>query len=308
MIAISNEELFREADKKIKAMIGALEDLMKLLPSAKKVSRSLIESGFTEYKGVVVPLESVSHRYLFDYYETIFLQSFILLLSTMYTERESRLSEFPCRLLLEMGVEESFILFDQSVTPDERKKYILIKILADYSSIETSMQSIFNKWFTKLLKDEQSFIDQQFKEKEKKLLNSLQGVINKSKEDEYTRLLINVRQLCMKTKSSIVSSHVKKGHISITTGFKRMKSGEAHTIHGNVFLLLNRLQQQSRDNHLFRLYMYVLFAGQETIMRLIEHISDPKVNKKFEPVLAELTSFKSSMAPAWAASSKIKSA
>ena len=303
---MAKNDIFLSADKKTTKLLKVLEGVQKYLPAAQaKVPQSLVQSGYTQYKGLILPLDTVSHRYLFEFYESNLWRAYAILFRTVFEEKEARLSEFTFRSLMEMGIDECFILFDQSVKPEERQKYILLKVLVDYGSIETTQQATFNKWFTKLLEEEKTFIDQNFTDKQKTLIQSLGANINKSQEQGYTKALIAVRRLCMQFKEEIISRHEKAGNIVITNAYRRMKSGEAHTTHGNVFLLPHRLKQQSRENHLFRVYMYLLYTGTEALTRLVGFLKNDELSKEADAVLTELSQFKQVFSAAWASNSQV---
>lgn len=293
-----NDDIFTQADARVLKLLQTLENAQNYFPTV-IVPRTLLKSGFTNYKGLVVPLKSVSHRYLFEFYDSGFWSAFTLLCKTVYDEKEAKLSEFTFRALIEMGIDECFILFDQFVDPIEKRKYVLLKTLVDYSSIETSLQPLFNQWFQSLMKEEKSFIEQQFTEKQQAVIQALGDNINKSQEKEYTKALISVRRLCMQVKDQIISKHEQAGHIKISNSYRRMKSGEAHTIHGNIFLLPHRLKQQTRENHLFRVYTYLFFSGIEALTRVINFLKNDEFSKEAGLVLEDLNKFKIVFTKAW---------
>lgn len=293
-----NDDIFTQADTRTVRLLQVLENAQKYFPTV-MVPRTLLKSGFTTYKGLVVPLKSVSHRYLFDFYDSGFWSTFILLCKTVYEERETKLSEFTFRALIEMGIDECFILFDQFVDSTGKRKYVLLKTLVDYSSIETSLQPLFNQWFQNLMKEEKTFIEQNFTEKQQAIVRSLGDNINKSQEKEYTQALISVRRLCMQTKDQIITKHEQAGHIRISNSYRRMKSGEAHTIHGNIFLLPHRLKQQTRENHLFRVYTYLFFSGIEALTRVVNFLKNNELNKEANAILEDLNKFKIVFSTSW---------
>ena len=295
-----NENIFLQADARISKLFQVMEDTQKYFPTV-VVPRTLLKSGFTYYKGIIAPLKSVSHRYLFEFYESGFWSAFTLLSRTVYEEREAKLSEFTFRALIEMGIDECFILFDQFVDPVEKRKYVLLKTLVDYSSIETGQKPLFNQWFESLMKEEKIFIEQHFTDKQQALLQVLGDNINKSQEKEYTKALISVRRLCMQVKDQIVSKHEQAGHIRISNSYRRMKSGEAHTIHGNIFLLPYRLKQQTRENHLFRVYTYLFFSGIEALTRVVNFLKNDKFSKETDIILSDLNKFKLVFRDVWEA-------
>jgi len=132
-----------------------------------------------------------------------------------------------------MGVEE-FYLISFPINPVEKKKYVLLKTLVDYSSIETGQQELFDKWFTNLMGEEKDFIDQQFTDKHKGCSAITRRHLTKTKRMIH-KSLISTRRLCMQVKEDILNRHKQAGHLALSNAYQRMKSGEAHTIHGNIF-------------------------------------------------------------------------
>lgn len=294
-----NQDIFALADTKILALLQTLENARKYFPTI-LVPKQLLQMGFTNYNGIVVPIDSVSHRFSFDFYDANFWSTYTLLCRTVYEEREAKLSEFAFRALIEMGIDECFILFHPAVDPIEKKKYVLLKILVDYSSIETGQQPLFNKWFTNLMGEEEDFIDQQYTDKQKSVLQSLGENIEKSQDDSYTKALIATRRLCMQIKEEIINRHKQAGHLNLSNAYQRMKSGEAHTIHGNIFLLPHRLKQQSKETHLFRVYTYLFYSGIEALAGVMYFLKNDEFTKEATAVLNDLNSFKVVFSQTWA--------
>lgn len=294
-----NRDIFAVADTKVTTLLQMLENAKKYFPTI-RVPKTLLEKGFTIYKGIIVPLDSVSHRYLFDFYDSNFWNAYTLLCRTVYEEREAKLSEFTFRALIEMGIDECFILFHQVIDSIEKRKYILLKTLVDYSSIETGQQDMFNKWFTDLMREEKDFIDQHFTDKQKLVLKSLGENLNKSPEEGYTRALISTRKLCMQIKEEIITKHKKVGDSKFSNAYQRMKSGEAHTMHGNIFLLPHRLKEQSKETHLFRVYTYLFYSGIEALTGVISFLKNDEFTRETTKVLNDLNNFKVIFSQAWA--------
>jgi len=80
-----------------------------------------------------------------------------------------------------------------------------------------------------------------------------------------------------------------------------MKSGESHTLHGNVFLIAFRMKQQSLDNHLFRVHAYLTIAGNEVLKRLGKYLNNSTFLKKVEEYEKENQKFRKDFNVAWEA-------
>ncbi len=289
-----------EAKGQVAKLLRLFEKGYDLFPT-KKVPAELIIKGYTYYKNIIVPLETVSHKYLYDEYEIPFLNAFIALFRRIVEESPSFSNELAFRTLLEMGTEDSYILFDKNISIDEKRLYTTIALLADYSSIETSMKKLFFGWFNKLYKENAVFLKGKLNEKQIETIERMGEVINKDVLDEvaYTQLIKKMRQIVNDVKSDILNNHEQRKLLVRTNSFKRMKSGESHTLHGNVFLIAFRMKQQSLDNHLFRVYAYLNVVGNELLGRLSKYHKNKGFEEKVEKYMEENEKFRSSFKTEW---------
>lgn len=159
-----NSDIFNTSQELAERQLILLKEAQSLFPKS-LVSRELLSQGLTTYKGVVVPMSSVSHRYLYDFYDQGYIDAFIVLFEAIFNEKVGKMSEFGFRTLLEMGVEEGFILFDPNVETADKNIYTLFRTLVDYFSIETSMQGVFREWFSKLYLENRQKLKQSLSQK-----------------------------------------------------------------------------------------------------------------------------------------------
>lgn len=301
------DNIFDEAKTQAEKLLSLLKEGNGLLPK-KIVPRNLLEQGFTLYRGIVAPIKSVSHKYLFDDFEAPFLEAYIALFEKLIEEKSSVLNEFSFRTLLEMGSEDSFIILDKKVEKDDKKVFILVSLLADYSSIETSMRSIFNDWLTKLFDEHEQFIEQILPEKAYKTLKELKDLLNNSSIylERFTVLLKEVRELRNKVKAKILNQYKQKNVFALNDMYKRMKSGEAHMLHGNAFLIIHRMNKQSNENHLFRVFAYLGISGTDMLNRLSGFLDDKSYSQKIDVFNNDHEEFKQRFKIAWEKSKPIK--
>lgn len=293
------EEIFKEAEEHARELLSLLEDGVKLFPST-KVPKELLKQGLTYYKGLVLPLKSVSHKYLQNY-EVPFLMAYISLFRKVLEEAPSYSNEFAFRPLLEMGCDDSYILFDGNVTQEEKRLFIDVLLLADYSSIETSMKALFKGWFNELYKESEGFLKEKLTEKQMVILEKLYEVMNNSPLDEeaFTNKLKQTRQLINDIKAGILNTHEQKKALNRDLKFKRMKSGEAHTLHGNAFLIEYRMSQQPSQNHLFRVYSYLMISGNELVIRLSNYHKEKQYIEKVTSYIQRDTIFRKKFGQSW---------
>lgn len=294
------DNIFGEAKLQAEKLLSLLKEGNKLLPK-RLVPTELLRQGYTLYKGIVAPTNSVSHRYLFDDFEAPFLEAYIAIFGKLVEESSSVSNEFAFRTLLEMGSENSFIILDKRVEKDDKKLFVLVSLLADYSSIETSMRSIFNEWLTKLYQENEEFLKLMLLEKDIKILEELKDLIKNTNIDldRYTILLKKVRQLLSKVKTNLLNKYKQKKVFALNDMYKRAKSGEAHMLHGNAFLILNRMNQQSAENHLFRVFAYLIISGNDILNHLSSFLGNQDFSKKVEEFNKEHDEFKKRFKLAW---------
>jgi hypothetical protein len=299
------ERIFIDADKLIKRSEELLHEAEKLFPTD-ITSTSLITAGYSHYKGIIVPIKYVSHKYLFEYYQLIFLKAFIVLFDKMYEERLCIITELCVRSLLTMGIEDAYILFDNSISKIDRKKYILVKVLVDYSSVETVSKDVFKNWFNALFNENVNFLNSVLGERDFKVISDLHESISKSDEEMFTKSLKDGRNLSNTIGINILDKYVKVNEMIRTNKYKRMKSGEAHTLHGNVFLIPQRLKQQKLEIHLFRIYSYLMISSSELIKKLSDYHKESKFKSNVDQHIEDYNKFRSLFASEWARIEKDK--
>ncbi len=301
------DNIFGEAKLQAEKLLSLLKEGGELLPK-RMVPTGLLRQGYTLYKGIVAPTKSVSHRYLFDDFEAPFLEAYIGLFAKILDENSSISNEFAFRTLLEMGSEDSFIIFDKRVKQEDKKLFVLISLLADYSSIETSMKNLFNEWLAKLYQENKEFLKLALPEEDIKILGELKKLLENSniELDRYTILLKMVRQLLNKVKANLLNKYKQKKVFELNDMYKRMKSGEAHMLHGNAFLIINRMKQQSVENHLFRVFAYLTISGTDILNRLSSFLGNKDFSKKTEEFNKKNDEFKKGFKLAWEKSKPVK--
>lgn len=298
MAKLTEKQIFQESQEQAEKLLTLLSEGFTLFPK-KLVPKELIRKEYTYYKGFIAPIPSVSHRYLYDDYEAPFLDAYISLFKKILEERESFTNEFAFRTFLEMGVENSFIIFDQKVSKDDKKLYILTSLLADYASIDTSMRGMFKNWFNKLYNENRLFLAKKLA-KEIKILDNLKIIFDKNELDleKYASILKQAREMNNKIKARILRSYKEKKVLNFSQGYKRMKSGEAHTLHGNVFLIFYRMRQQP-ENHLFRLYAYLTISGNDLLDRLKKYLDKTPYSKKVAEYMKNNADFRIKFKKEW---------
>jgi hypothetical protein len=278
-------KLFLECAEGMNRTIDLLERGYKLFPST-KVQSGLLNQGLTQYRGIILPLSEVIHKYQLEYYEKTFLNTYISLLKTIQAEKDSKSTEFCFRVLLEMGVEQGFLLFSNQVEDDDKRLYKVISMLVDYSAIQGTNVS-FREVFNKLLSENKAYLFSKLSGKNYQIIESLEKIVNeKISKDIFIGSIKNGRKLFENTKSRLIYKYSDKKIYKPHSSYKGMMSGESHTLHGNIFLLYNRLSKQTKNNHLYRLFAYSLFSSTELLANLKLFLNNIAYTKEVEVVEA----------------------
>lgn len=85
-----------------------------------------------------------------------------------------------------------------------------------------------------------------------------------------------------------------------------MKSGEAHMLHGNAFLIIHRINKQSDENHLFRVFAYLGISGTDMLNRVSGFLDDKSYSQKIGAFNKDHEEFKKRFKIAWEKSKPIK--
>lgn len=298
------EEIFSKADHQADKALNLLNKADSIFTNT-YVPTALWTNGMTTYKGVVVPIEQVSYKFLVDYYQRVFLQAYIALFSNLWKDKSALTSEFGFRVILEMGVENSFLVYEKTIEKNDRKLYFTVQLLADYASIETSMSGFFYNWFNKLFDENKLLLKENLKEKDLEILNNLRTKIGHfDNKTSYRKSVEEARKLVQRTKNRFLDKYTQKGTYIPNENVKGMKSGEAHTLHGNVFLLSDRLSDKSTLNHKFRLYSYLLLPTTFILGRLGEFHNNSTFSGEVADFLDEYNTFGKEISSAWASTMK----
>ena len=295
-------EIFTKADEQANKALSLMKKGEDLFPNT-YVPTDLLVKGLTFYKGVVVPLEAVSYKYLVDYYQKCFLQAYITLFTRLWEEKSSLTNEFAFRVILEMGIENSFLVYGRGIEDEDRKLYFTVLLLADYGSIDTGMKSMYYNWFNRLFIENEKLLKERLTEKDLlSLVNLRAQLANCVDRTKYRKAVEYVRILVNKTKSQLLDKYAQKGVYVANENIKGMKSGEAHTLHGNIFLLIERLSKKSEINHLFRLYSYLLLPTTFLLRRLSEYHENRGYTAEVTQFLDDYNIFGREISSAWASS------
>ena len=164
------EEVFNSADKIIRRIVNLLNKLSREMHKKGLPPQRIsdLQQGLVFNGKVYIPLESIEHRILLDGYETIFVDTFISLFKQIYKERRYLLTQFSLRTLAEMGFPRCQILFSKVLSQEERARFKLLIMLADYGFLALDKKTniiTFNKLLAEdgdLLSENQKELMQQF--------------------------------------------------------------------------------------------------------------------------------------------------
>ena len=104
----------------------------------------------------------------------------------------------------------------------------------------------------------------------------------------------------------MLNKYKQKKVFALNDMYKRMKSGESHMLHGNAFLIINRINQQSDENHLFRVFAYLTISGIDMLNHLSGFLGNESYSQKIDEFNKKHDEFEKRFKIAWENSKPIK--
>lgn len=215
--------------------------------------------------GILIPRKVVEHKILFDGYEAQFLITFILLYERVFKEKDSIFTEFAIRTLAEMGFKRVQILFSKATSNEERQKFKLLLLLADYGFIAFDNR-IWLGEYQKLLSAYKNLLSQ----KQQNLFTRLGESILSNDSNENAVYVKRARQQISLYQNQLFKK-TKILPIFNPENIESTNSGFSHILHGNILLLSNMFSPNNRNphQHILRIRWTLLLTG----MNLLIHIS-----------------------------------
>ena len=244
-----------------------IQDILSLLESANKLfKRRSISISDQKYD---------SFNSLFLYYREVFLESYINLFNAIYKNKDDIFTEFSFRTLLEMGVEDSFIIFSNKVPEKEKRNYILLTILSEYGFSSMKSEN-FRKWFDEIFNENVNLLSPiqitQLHQYTKVLKTK---TINRA----YVKKLRDVRRLIFKKKKEIIDRLMLKDQDLFD--IEVILSGHSHILHGNP-ILLKELFMKDKKDHISPLMLYLKISGFEMLKNVSEYLNNPNFRDKVD--------------------------
>lgn len=286
-----NEAIFQEADEQVKLIQEILDLASKYFPNT-YTPTVLFLQGLTVYHDVVVPIESISHKMIFESFDKTFFDAFKSLFNKVYKEKESFTSEFAFRTTIDLGVENSFLLYDPRVEKNDKDRFILFSLMADYYSFKNKTDFQFQNEFNKFIKDYGNLLT------EKEKLN-LEGLLEYKDENEHSHNVKNIRMISGSIRDSLINKYVQKKIFNKGLNLVMLNSGLSHTLHGNVFLVDNMLKETSYQNHLFRVYANLFITGMEFLKNFCGLANDIEFTKVVNSFIFHNNEFRKKFDEAW---------
>lgn len=286
-----DEAIFKEADEEIKLLQEILNVAFKYFPDT-LTPTVLFLRGLTIYHDVIVPINSVSHKIMFESFDKTFFSVFKSLFDKVYEERESYTSEFAFRTTIDLGAENSFLMYDTRVEKKDKDRFVLFSMLADYYIFRDDTSSGFGGWFDNLLKDYENLLENSEPTKITELLKY-------KTIEEHSRNVKTIRKMAGEVRESLINKYVQKKMFDKTLNHIMLNSGLSHTLHGNVFLIFNMLQDTSKQNHLFRVYGNLFITGMEFLKNFCGFANDIEFTKVVDSFILHNNEFRKKFELAW---------
>lgn len=287
-----DDVIFKEADEEIKLLQEIFDLASKYIPNTYTPTK-LFLSGLTIYNNAVVPISSVSHSLILETFDRTFFNAFVSLFNKIYEERKSFATEFAFRTTIDLGVENSFLMFDSRVDKKDKKRLILFSLMADFYDFKDKKGYMFQNEFDKLLRDYKHLLTN-------KEETNLSELLNYKNLTEHSHNVKTIRKMYGEIKDSLINKYVQKKIFNKSLNIMMLNSGLSHTLHGNVFLIGDMLGDDSKKNHLFRVYGNLFITGIEFIKNFCGLANDNEFTKVVDSFIIHNNEFKKKFNEAWA--------
>lgn len=297
------QEIFELSDQQISLLDSLLSRAINLFPTT-YVPTELFQQGFTYHNGVIVQIKDVEHKFLLDYYEKTFLQTFHAFFLKMAEEKTSQTNIFALRVLLELSVENSFLIFNTNVESEDKKLFLLMTLLVDYAAIDTPLSEQFYSWFVRLFNENAVFLKSSLSEKELILVEQLKAALLQN--GRKVVLIKKVRKLLNQVKARALNNYQERKIYSPTDNYIGLSSGLSHIMHGNVLLLENSLKPSSKNNHILRVYAHLFISGISLLDQVVLFHSNPEFSQLVTEFKDQHNLFAELFKDAWKKHSELK--
>ncbi len=176
---------------------------------------------------------------MFVLYRKTFILGYIKLYKAIVSEPNIFVKEFMMRTIVEMGEEDSFILFNPQVSVSDRRLFIVYNLLVDYEYLEEAIKKDFIQWFNSLfISSKHIFSHFQYRA----ILEYGKIVQTHSRPDRYQKMIKQLRKLIDKKRNEIIQKEQTKhnDHVLINEKINEY----SHLLHGNPFLILNKNEKK----------------------------------------------------------------
>lgn len=272
-----------ERDNVTVAIEGLIDDLIRLLKEEhgglekrgygrQNISDFFVNKLIKLPSNIVLPIDQVEYRVLYDHYESLLLQNFITLIERALEEKNSIFVTFSFRTMQEMGINLMDALFAPDLVPEDKKYIKLFAILMDFAAMPDPRHNKYFKQLFKaegaqlLLRDKQLFENLiNFRDEEKKVL--LDREIRKARKRFNSLLadkLQDIEPLPILRKQNVI----------------QVRSWWSHLLHGNPFLIQDTFKPEKKWRLNFRIYAMILTSGLNAANRLALHLDDQSLSEK----------------------------
>lgn len=293
---LKQKEIFKLADEEVSLLLRILKRAIAIFPNA-YVSTDLILNGFTLHKGIVLPIEEVEHKFLFNYYEKTFLETITEFLEKMWEEKDSQTNIFAFRVLLEMSVEDSFLIFNNGVNKDDKELLLLLNLLSDYASFNTPLKDKFYSWFEKLFVEYENTLKNNLSPKDYKNIEKLRLALLLGKPTPV--MIKNIRRMISPIKGKILDKARTAKLFQTTDNYVGLSSGWSHALHGNVLLIKDSLADKSKLNHKLRVYAHIFIAGISVLDQVVPYHANSELANLYKDFKSQHSEFSILFKKSW---------
>jgi hypothetical protein len=218
-----------------------IQDCHKIISIKRDHFQSLynISRGYLEINGLLVPSSKVIHRFMYESYDLLVLESFIKLIKLLISDCDNQLSPLTFRLVYELGNRKIKVLFDPSISPKLKNLAVLTDSLADlYLTKNRDFISLYDDLrdiLSILLSREQSvFLEMYTTIKAKKHYHPNEMLIKKARKIS--------GEAFNKANQSVVSPFC----IQRLSNFTALYASFSSLLHGNPYMVKNLVDEENK--------------------------------------------------------------
>lgn len=276
---MKTDEFFQKLENSIEKIYSLLLEIQKGIPDKGLGDQKItdLQKGLIKKGKIYIPLTSVNHKILFNGIEEINIDLYIQLFNKLFTKPNDEFAQFALRTVLELSFERIQILFDDKISEDQKNRFKVVLLLADYAMVANKYEHKSN--FIKLLQEYKNLFKPKSFDFYMDLISNLQNLSPIDKNDKIVaaraRLASVQGELIPKTTPSPIIREIN------ITSFTDISS---HLLHGNMLLLSNVFKKFNTSEQKLRVYWTLILSGVNVINIAGKTLNNSKIDKSIKEI------------------------